>query len=111
MKLLFDNNLSVQLPNLLADIFPGSVHVAEAGLQMSSDIEIWNYAKAHDLVIVSKDRDFYYLSTMHGSPPKIIWLVLGNSRIHDTESALRTYEEEIIRFIDSSKDLLILKSN
>lgn len=89
MSLLFDNNLSVKLPQLLDDIFPGSFHVIDIGMQNLSDTEIWNYAKKKNLTIVTKDRDFYYLSSTFGSPPKVILLLIGNCKIEDTVKSLR----------------------
>jgi predicted nuclease of predicted toxin-antitoxin system len=57
MKLLFDQNLSPRLPQLLSDLFPGSIHVREASLTEAEDTAIWDYAKANGFVIVSKDSD------------------------------------------------------
>jgi predicted nuclease of predicted toxin-antitoxin system len=47
MKLLFDQNLSPQLPRLLADIYADSTHVREVGLREADDSEIWDYAKTN----------------------------------------------------------------
>ena len=58
MKLLFDQNLSPGLSGLLADIYPGSVHIREVGLLDADDLTIWEYAKVHGCTIVSKDSDF-----------------------------------------------------
>ena len=57
MKLLFDQNLSHKLVRLLADLFPDSLHVREVGLNAAGDPLVWDYAKAHGFVIVSKDSD------------------------------------------------------
>jgi len=62
VKLLFDQNLSFRLVSNLSDWFPGSVHVKEVGLASASDTKIWNYAKQHGFVIVSKDTDFHQRS-------------------------------------------------
>jgi predicted nuclease of predicted toxin-antitoxin system len=59
MRLLFDENLSPKLIMALADVFPDSAHVDRIGLGGSSDDEVWNYAKQHSFVLVSKDSDFY----------------------------------------------------
>jgi predicted nuclease of predicted toxin-antitoxin system len=40
MKLLLDQNLSFRLCKLLADVFPGSVHVANVGLTEALDSAI-----------------------------------------------------------------------
>ena len=56
MKLLFDQNLSKKLVSLLADEFPSSIHVRDAGLTQASDQDLWEYARANDLVIVCVER-------------------------------------------------------
>src|SRR2546426_10071278 len=68
MKLLFDQNLSPRLPHLLADLYPNSAHIRELGMRDATDTEIWNYAKAHGFVIVSKDSDFQAQSVVWASP-------------------------------------------
>ena len=74
MKLLFDQNLSPKLPRLLADVYAGSLHVREAGLLEAEDSAVWDYARLHGFVIVSKDSDFQARSLLYGSPPKFILL-------------------------------------
>ena len=64
MKLLFDQNLSPNLVNLLADLFPNSTHVQDAGLDAVEDTELWDYARNNDYLIVSKDADFRHRSTV-----------------------------------------------
>src|SRR5438034_7822266 len=76
MRLLFDQNLSPGLPRLLADVYPGSVHVREVALRDSGDSEIWDYAKLNGFIIVSKDSDFQQRSLLYGFPPK--FRVFGN---------------------------------
>jgi hypothetical protein len=44
VRLLFDENLSGRLPQLLADTFPDSVDVVSLGLGGSSDRAIWDRA-------------------------------------------------------------------
>lgn len=72
MKFLFDQNLSPRLPQILADIYPESVHVREIGMGDATDTAIWEYAKSEDFVIVSKDSDFQARSLLYGSLPKSI---------------------------------------
>jgi len=47
VKLLFDQNLSPFLANRLADIFPGSAHVQDVGLDRADDAAVWDYARAN----------------------------------------------------------------
>ena len=78
MKLLFDQNLSRHLVVRLAHLFTDSSHVATVGLDTASDREVWDYAGHHGFTIASKDSDFRQLAFLLGSPPKSIWLRVGN---------------------------------
>ena len=102
MRLLFDQNLSPRLPNLLADIYPDSVHVREVGLRDATDSEIWNYARAHGFAIVSKDSDFQQRSLLYGPPPKFIWLRAGNCPVKTVEDLLRRHSVAIHTFDQDS---------
>ena len=77
MKLLFDQNLSHRLVKLLAEEFPGSVHVRELGLAAAADPVVWSFARENDFLIASKDADFQQCALLLGCPPKVIWAKLG----------------------------------
>lgn len=47
------------------------------------DAAIWQYAKEHDLIIVSKDADFSDWIMLSDPPPKVIHLRIGNMRLRD----------------------------
>lgn len=89
MKLLFDQNLSPKMPARVADIFPGSKHVMNVGLDTAPDQQVWDYAEANDFTIVSKDADYPNLVALRGHPPKVVWLQLGNCTTRQVEAALR----------------------
>ena len=95
MKLLLDQNLSPQLIQLLADLFPESIHVEVAGLDKSLDKEVWQYAQENQLIIVSKDADFNELSIVWNLPPKVIWIRRGNCSTKTIEALLRNNYEAI----------------
>src|SRR5260370_40130098 len=78
MSLLFDQNLSRRLVGLLAAEDPSSEHVEGAGLLGADDLTVGNYAAGRGLMIVSKDSDFRHLALLHGPPPKVVWLRVGN---------------------------------
>ena len=101
MKLLFDENLSRKLVVRLAELYPDSAHVAEAGLLQSPDPEIWEFAKAGNFVIVTTDSDFYELATTIGPPPKVVWL---RRWTHPTRDAERILRREAIRITEFAAD-------
>jgi len=74
LKLLFDNNISVKVPVIFAEEFPGSCHLFDLNIHLETDRWIFEYAKKNDFTIVTKDKDFYHLLNTLGSPPKVIWL-------------------------------------
>jgi predicted nuclease of predicted toxin-antitoxin system len=99
VSLLFDQNLSRRLPALLAAEFPGSEQVFTAGLATADDRAVRAYAVTRGLTIVSKDSDFAKLSSVLGSPPKVIWLRIGNGPTRDVVALLRTRAVDVQAFL------------
>jgi len=62
--LLFAQKLFPRLINILADIYPGSVHVDRIGLPTAPDREVWDYPRQQDYIVVTKDADFRELSLL-----------------------------------------------
>lgn len=89
MKLLFDQNLSHKLPELLCDLFPGSVQVKQLDLGQADDRRIWDVAEAGGFAIVSLDADFAELAQLRGPPPKVVWLRCGNQPTRSVADLLR----------------------
>ncbi len=108
MKLLFDQNLSRHLVRKLADVFAGSRHVTEVGLDAATDSEIWSYAGEQDFVIVSKDSDFRQLAFLNGPPPKAIWLRLGNASTNEILAVLREHRGVMQVFSESEDEALLV---
>lgn len=109
MKLLFDENLSPKLPKLLASLFPGSQHLRECGLKGAKDKVIWEYAHINGFTIVSKDSDFYQRTLLFGSPPKLIWLRIGNCTRVELVDLITRHEQEILALEnDPLESILVL---
>ena len=98
MKLLLDQNLSPRLLTAVGDLYPGSTHVREVGLQAADDDTVWRYAAEHGLVIVSKDADFHERSFVQGHPPKVIWIRRGNCSTDEVGAILRDRHAEMLEF-------------
>jgi predicted nuclease of predicted toxin-antitoxin system len=108
MKLLFDENLSPKLPRSVSAAFADSKHVRDFGLKGKTDEEIWNFAKANNFTIISKDKDFYQRALLYGTPPKFIWLCIGNCTRGDLISLIQRHEPDMIAFETSPESVLIL---
>jgi predicted nuclease of predicted toxin-antitoxin system len=101
VNLLFDENLSRKLVVRLADLYPGSAHVAELGLLEFPDRAIWDFAKARNFIIATANSDFYNLAASSGPPPKVIGLRRWGHPTHDAERVLR---REAIRITEFAAD-------
>ncbi|MBM2804486.1 MAG: hypothetical protein HW419_2379 [Deltaproteobacteria bacterium] len=64
----------------------------------ATDTAIWEHAKTNDFVIVPKDSDFQARSLLYGSPPKFIWLRVGNCPVKSIEELLRNHSVAIHTF-------------
>ena len=108
MKLLFDENLSPRLPSLLASSFPGSDHVDNVELHGAPDHTIWDFARANDFTIVSKDNDFRQRSFLSGHPPKVVWLSVGNASTSRIKLLLEERRAELEDFQSNSEESLFV---
>jgi predicted nuclease of predicted toxin-antitoxin system len=108
VKLLFDQNLPERLVTRFAREFPQSAHVKSIGLASASDLQIWQYARANGCVIISKDGDFSQLALLHGPPPKVIWLKVGNASTSDIEGQLKKYLKQIGAFENQPEEALLV---
>lgn len=65
------------------------------GIDRAPDVEIWEYARRENFLIVTKDADFSDLCMMLGFPPKVIWIRRGNCKTLDIEVILRHHHADI----------------
>jgi predicted nuclease of predicted toxin-antitoxin system len=108
VKLLLDENLSDRIIHRIVDLYPDSEHVKILALTNTDDALIWEYAKANDFVIVSKDSDFHQRSLLYGHPPKFIYLRIGNSPTSKIVQILRDNFDTIIQFEDSETESILV---
>ena len=78
MKLLFDQNLSFRLIDVIAATFSDSKHVKDFNMVRAPDIDVWSFAQENGFTVVSKDADFMNLALLRGQPPKLIYIRVGN---------------------------------
>lgn len=108
--LLFDQNISPKITRLVAAAYPGATHTRLAGLEDASDLQIFDFAKAHHLHIVTFDADFADLSVILGHPPKIIWLRTGNLTTLVIGHLMSENQERIVAFLaDDDSDHGVLE--
>ncbi len=111
MKLLLDENLSPKLLRVLSDAFSGSAHVDPLGLRGAADSALWDLARDGGFAIVSKDNDFRQRAFLYGTPPKVIWLSVGNAGTDVIAGLLLGHQERLAHFLaDEEEGLLVLEA-
>jgi predicted nuclease of predicted toxin-antitoxin system len=101
MKLLLDENLSRKLVPFLVHDYPGTSQVSLLGMEQTSDMALWQYAKTEGFVIVTRDADFQEIALVHGHPPSIIWLKTDNPSKAVTLKLLLDYREHMIQALEN----------
>ena len=80
MKFLIDNQLPAALARHLISPGHDARHVLDEGLDAASDTEIWKYAAANSLVLITKDEDFCLRGSQPSASVQVVWVRLGNCR-------------------------------
>jgi predicted nuclease of predicted toxin-antitoxin system len=108
VKLLLDENLSDRIVKQVIDLYPDSQHVKTLSLTNTDDAIIWEYAKANNFVIVSKDADFHQRSLLYGHPPKFIYLRIGNSTTSKIVQILQSNFDIINQFVNAEAESILV---
>jgi predicted nuclease of predicted toxin-antitoxin system len=96
---LFDENLPARLR------FSPKLHIvptSKAG-RNPTDSQIWEFARKHDLVIVSKDADFSDRIITNSPPPRVVHLRFGNLRKNEFHALLARVWPQIEALLKSHK--------
>ena len=70
----------------------------------ATDAEVWQFAASNDFAIASKDSDFSERSVLEGSPPKVIWLRVGNCTTEHIANVLKAQTDSIRRFLAGGEE-------
>jgi len=69
----------------------------------AKDNEIWNYAKAQNLTIITKDSDFSNRILLNEPPPKIIHIKLGNCKMKEFYKIINQVWEDVLKLNKTHK--------
>jgi predicted nuclease of predicted toxin-antitoxin system len=80
VNFLVDNQLPPALARFIeSELKAAAIHVADVGLRDASDADVWRYASAKGLILISKDEDFANM-IINRPTTKLIWVRVGNCR-------------------------------
>ena len=96
---LFDENLPTRLR------FSPKLPIISTSkiARQPTDSQIWEFARKHDLVIVSKDADFSDRIITQSPPPRVVHLRFGNLRRNDFHALLARVWPQIETLLKSHK--------
>jgi predicted nuclease of predicted toxin-antitoxin system len=78
VKFLVDANLPPHLCRWLRTHGHEAEHLADIDLLRATDTQIWDRGKNQQVIILSKDIDFYDRSLLFGAPPQVLHIAVGN---------------------------------
>jgi len=97
MKFLLDAHIPPSLCSIIRAAGHEADHVSGLpGGNRTPDRVINQIAARESYVVVSKDSDFYYSHVMHGAPPKLILVRVGNMRARDLKCLFQRNLPEIV---------------
>jgi predicted nuclease of predicted toxin-antitoxin system len=96
---LFDENLPGRVR--FTPKFP-IIPASKAG-RTPSDSQLWEYARKHDLAIVTKDADFSDRIIVQTPPPRVVHLRFGNLRRNDFHILLARVWPQVEKLLRTHK--------
>ena len=97
MRFPVDNQLPAALAHLIAARGHECSHVLDLGLAQATDAEICSHAEMREVILVSKDEDFFHLAIRSGATLRLVWVRIGNCR---TRELLTSFERTWPRIIE-----------
>ncbi len=92
---IIDANLPSKIPCWSGNNF---MHVLKINAAWE-DEEIWQFAKQHNLIIVTKDKDFSVKQILEGSPPKLVHIKFGNLKLNEFSKRIEAVWQEVERLL------------
>ncbi|MBT3070377.1 DUF5615 family PIN-like protein [Rhodomicrobium sp. Az07] len=94
--LLIDENISFRIVDIIAEIFPGTVHVKNVVGAGAPDRTVAAYARKHGLIVVTKDKDWLEnVPGNHSLECNVVYVKLPNCRTDDISTLLINNEYKI----------------
>ncbi|MBF0110441.1 MAG: DUF5615 family PIN-like protein [Magnetococcales bacterium] len=107
MILWIDAQLPPSLAAWIEESFSmAAVAVRDLNLMNSSDEVIFQTARQHNVVVVTKDADFPEMLLRSGPPPKVIWLTCGNTSNIRLKQILSKHLRHAIELLDGGESLV-----
>jgi len=104
-RYLIDVNLPSRLPIWQSEAF---IHQREIDDEWT-DEQIWDYAQANNLTVISKDSDFSHRILFHQPPPRIIHIKFGNMKMKPFRELIESIWQDVQKMSQTHKLVNIFK--
>ena len=99
-----DAQISPRIARWIAGSFPVDAYaVRDLGLRDAPDLQIFAAARRADAIVLTKDADFVRLLEQRGSPPKILWLICGNTSNEALQQILSLHLAAALRLLSDGE--------
>lgn len=109
MKFLVDHQLPPALARLLESEGHVAQHVRDVNLKEADDSIVWRYAVEREMVVISKDEDFYFLALSPSSSGKFVWVKIGNCRKRALLEKFKAQLGNIIAALESGSRIVEIR--
>lgn len=97
IRYLLDENLPISLVQIIG----GESSHAGALPARATDDELWSHARRHNLVLLTKDADFFDRMLLQGPPPKVVWFRVGNLRKTEVEQLASRVWPQVLLLLET----------
>jgi predicted nuclease of predicted toxin-antitoxin system len=109
MTIWIDAQLPPQLAPWLIETFKvEAFSIRFLGLRDAEDEDIFTKAKLANVVLISKDSDFVELVQRFGSPPKLIWVTVGNVTNANLRQLFTATFKDVLTLLEGEADIVEL---
>lgn len=109
MNFLIDAQLPPALAGWINQHGHAAKHVFELNLASADDSAIWNHARSHDFVIISKDEDFVDRSLLSDGEVRLIWIRKGNCSTADLLNWFEAFWTQVNQRLSAGERLIELR--
>src|SRR4051794_22256573 len=111
MTIWLDAQLSPAIADWVSSEFGiECIALRDLGLRDAEDREIFELARAKDVTVMTKDRDFVALVDRFGSPPRLILLTCGNTSNARLTEILEYALRDAVALLESGESLVEISS-
>jgi predicted nuclease of predicted toxin-antitoxin system len=105
LRFLVDVNLPKRFQFFNSDEF---IHVTDINPSMS-DKKIWDYSLVNNMVILTKDTDFYNFFLVNNECPKVVYFKTGNMTLKEMHKYFNEFWSKIISRLATSSFIIAFR--